>query len=55
MNCMLETAIACALLGTPAAFIAGGFPIRQSVSAGLLVLLMLVFFYCVSVVGHAIS
>jgi hypothetical protein len=50
MNYAIETAILFSL-GTPAAFIAGGFPIRESVFAGLLVLAMLAFLYAASFIG----
>jgi len=42
---MIETAIACALLGTPAAFMAAGFRIRESLVAGVFALAMLVTLY----------
>ena len=54
MNYAIETALAVSLLGTPAAFIAGGFPIRQSLLAGVATLVMLVLLYCVSFVAHAL-
>lgn len=45
MNCMIETAIAVSLLGTPAAFMAAGFRIRDSLLAGVFALAMLVTLY----------
>jgi hypothetical protein len=53
MNYAIETAILFSL-GTPAAFIAGGFPIRQSLFAGVFTLVMVALFYVVSFVGHAL-
>jgi hypothetical protein len=45
VNYAIETAIACALLGTPAAFMAAGFRIRESLLAGVFALAMLAILY----------
>jgi hypothetical protein len=50
MSYAIETAILFSI-GTPAAFIAGGFPIRQAFIAGLLALVMLALFYLASFIG----